>query len=147
MTAPAAHPLLPHAVPASPELQLLLYGIRRMAVGGVGDAYAAHAFLTGCGLRYRRPLVLLRALVVEIARTGVAKLAIGPCCCPRMSASERAMLHAIALAATAPAAAHELLSQLLLAPNCSTALDSATALANCFVDLGRPLAPGPAGEP
>lgn len=144
MTDHAAHPLLPHAAPASPDLRLILYGVRRMAAGGIGDAHAAQAFLVGCGLHYRRPLVLLRALVAEIARTGAARLAIGPCCCPRMSGSEAAILRALGLARPRPAEAHRLLARLLRVPDCPAAFDTLLALAGCFADLGRPL---PAPEP
>ncbi len=144
MTDHAAHPLLPHAAPASPDLRLILYGLRRMAAGGLGDAHAAQAFLVGCGLHYRRPLVLLRALVAEVARTGAARLAIGPCCCPRMSAGEAALLRALGLARRRPADTHRLLARLLNAPDCSAVLDTFLALAGCFADLGRPL---PVPEP
>jgi len=143
MTQHAAHPLLPHAAPASPDLRLMLYGIRRMAAGGIGDAHAAHAFLVSCGLHYRRPLVLLRALVAEVARTGAARLAIGPCCCPRMSSSEGALLAAIGTARARPADAHRQLARLLQVPHCPTVVDCAQALSACFADLGRPL---PIGE-
>lgn len=143
MTASAVHPLLPHAAPASPQLRLVLYGLRRMAAGGIGDAYAAHAFLSACGLHYRRPLVLLRALVAEVARTGAARLAIGPCCCPRMSSSEAVLLSAIATARLTPADAHDQFAGLLRVTRCATVTDHAQALAISFADMGRPL---PTGE-
>lgn len=139
MTDHAAHPLLPHAAPASADLRLILYGIRRMAAGGLADAHAAHAFFTAYGISYRRPLVLLRGFVGEIARTGAARLAIGPCCCPRMSSSEQAILSALGSALGDPAATHGRLARLLQVRSCPRVLDQAIALAGCFEDFGRPL--------
>jgi hypothetical protein len=140
MTEHVVHPLLPHAAPADPDLRLMLYGIRRMAAGGIGDAHAAHAFLARCGMRYRRPLVLLRALVAEVARTGAARLAIGPCCCPRMSSSEAELLAAIGLSGTRPVEGHFRFARLLKVERCPSVADHAAALAACFADFGRPLA-------
>jgi hypothetical protein len=139
MTPHAISPLLPHAAPASPDLRLILYGIRRMAAGGIGDAHAAHAFFTSFGLHYRRPLVLLRAFVAEVARTGAARLAIGPCCCPRMTHSERALLAGITDAGAAQQEPDRRFARLLKVESCSAVVDHAQALARCFADLGRPL--------
>src|ERR1700761_128514 len=88
--------LVPHAAPASPYRRLLLFAIRRMAAGGIADAHAAHAIFTGFGLGYRRPLVLLRALMAELSRVSTAKLTVAPCCCARMTRDEAMLLDLIA---------------------------------------------------
>ena len=77
--------LLPHAAPASPYRRLLLFAIRRMAAGGIADAHAAHALFTGFGIGYRRPLILLRALMAEVSRVSTTRLSVAPCCCVRMT--------------------------------------------------------------
>src|SRR6478736_3110082 len=60
--------MLPYAVPDCPYSRLLLFGVRRMAAAGLNDAHATHAFLTGFGLFYRRPVILLRAFMAESSR-------------------------------------------------------------------------------
>jgi hypothetical protein len=131
--------LLPHAVPASPYRQLLLFAIRRMAAGGIADAHAAHAIFTGFGLGYRRPLVLLRALMAELSRVSTAKLTVAPCCCPRMTSDEAMLLDLIAEAPLCPEQVHDALSGLLHVRSCLGALTSAEAVASAFADLGMPL--------
>ena len=132
-------PLVPHVAPSSPYARLLLFGIRRMAAGGIGDAHAAHAFFTGFGLGYRRPLVLLRAFMSEVARLATVKLVVAPCCCPRMSEAEATLLSAVAGACASPRAAHEALTALLHVRDCLGLVTSAQAVAQSFADLRMPL--------
>lgn len=131
--------LLPHAAPASPYRRLLLFAIRRMAAGGIADAHAAHAIFTGFGLGYRRPLVLMRALMAELSRVSTAKLTVAPCCCPRMTCDEAMLVDLIAEAPTRPEAVHLALNGLLHARTCLGVLVSAQAVAAAFHDLGMPL--------
>lgn len=131
--------LLPHAAPASPYRRLLLFAVRRMAAGGIGDAHAAHAIFTGFGLGYRRPLVLLRALMAELSRISAAQLKVAPCCCPRMTRDEAMLLDLIAEAPSQPNEVHAALGDLLHVKDCLGALSSAEAVANAFADLGMPL--------
>lgn len=131
--------LLPHAAPGSPYGRLLLFGVRRMAAGGIADAHAAHAFFTGFGLGYRRPLVLLRALMAELSRIAARKIVVAPCCCPRMTAHEQALIRAVALAPERPARAHALLAELLGLRDCVGLVTSAQAVNGAFADLGMPL--------
>lgn len=137
-TAPSAA-LLPHAAPACPYNRLLLFGIRRMAAGGINDAHAAHAFLTAFGLSYRRPLVLLRAFMAEVSRVSARRLMVAPFCCTRMSADERALLTAIGAANHRADQAHIGLCRLLHLRNCLGLTTSAEAVAQSFVDAGMPL--------
>ena len=131
--------LLPHAAPASPYRRLLLFAIRRMAVGGTSDAHAAHAIFTGFGLSYRRPLVLLRALMAELARVSTVQLMVAPCCCSRMTRDEAMLLDLIAEAPTQPGQVHQAMGDLLRVRSCLGALGSAEAVASAFADLGMPL--------
>ncbi len=135
---PAAD-LLPHTAPASPYARLLLFGIRRMAAGGIDDAHAAHAFFTGFGLGYRRPLILTRALMAEVSRVSAIKLVVAPCCCPRVSVAEHELLRIVATATADPQGAHDALAGLLKVRDCLGLVTSAQAVAASFSDQGMPL--------
>ena len=145
MTVPApAQPtraLLPHTVPPGSFEQLLLFAVRRMAAGGLNDAHAAHALFSGFGLHFRRPLVLLRALMAEVSRVSARKLTVAPCCCKRMTDDEARLIAIIAGSNTAPAGAAMMLGDLLKVRNALGVLTSAQAVEICFADLGMPLAP------
>lgn len=132
--------MLPHAAPANPYRRLLLYGVRRMATGGIADAHAAHAIFTGFGLSYRRPLVLLRALMVELSRVSTTKLTVAPCCCPRMTRDEALLLQLVADSPLQAEAVHEELTRFLHVRSCLGVLTSAQSVAVAFTDLGMPLA-------
>jgi hypothetical protein len=131
--------LLPHTTPVSPYSRLLLFGIRRMAAGGVGDAHAAHAFFSGFGLGYRRPLVLVRAMMAEVSRISAIRLVVAPCCCPRMSEAEHILLGAVGSAIADPQGTHDMLSGLLKVRDCLGLVTSAQAVAASFADQGMPL--------
>jgi hypothetical protein len=135
---PAAE-LLPYSAPTSPYARLLLFGMRRMAAGGIGDAHAAHSFFTGFGLGYRRPLILTRALMAEVSRVSAIKLVVAPCCCPRMSEAEHVLLGAVASAIADPQGTHDALAGLLKVRDCLGLVTSAQAVAASFADQGMPL--------
>jgi len=139
MRSSAAPALLPHVAPSCPYSSLLLFGIRRMAAGGLSDAHAAHAFFTGFGLGYRRPLVLLRAFMAELSRVSVARLVVAPICCPRASEAEHLIITAVAQSPVDPDATHAALSSLLHVRECIGLITSAQAVAASFADLGMPL--------
>lgn len=131
--------MLPHAVPPCAHRKLLLFALRRVASSGLNDAFAANAFIGGFGQSFRRPLVLLRALMAEVSRISGRKLLIAPCCCPRMTASEAVLLATVADSRADPNAAHAALANMLGVRNCLGALSSAQALGLAFEDLGKPL--------
>lgn len=131
---------VPHPVPAEPVARLLLYAIRRMAIGGLDDAHAANVLMGQLGMNYRRPLVILRALMLEVSRTSQRSIAIAPCCCRRMTADERLMLGAVEVAVARPDAARSLMAQLTATLDCLAPVSAAQALNHAFADLGRPLA-------
>jgi len=60
-----------------------------MGATGLNDASAASAFIGLFGLSYRRPLVLVRALMAETARVSARTISLAPCCRGRMAAPSR----------------------------------------------------------
>ncbi len=132
--------ILPAPLPDCYNSRILLFTIRRMAAHGLNDAHAAQALLGWFGLGFRRPLVLLRALMAELSRVSERRLAVAPCCCRRMTRSEAALIAAIQAAPADAIGTHEALRTLTGTRHCLGALGSAQALAQAFGDLGRPLA-------
>ena len=132
--------MLPHPIPADDRARLLLFVIRRMAAGGLNDAHAAAALLGVFGKSYRRPLVLLRALMAELARAAERPIVVAPCCCPRMTENEATLLSAVTEAESSPRTARARLGGLLPGARSLGALSSAQAVNRAFADLGRPLA-------
>ena len=131
---------LTQPAPDCPYAALLLFTMRRMAAGGLDDAYAAHALLTGYGVGFRRPLVLLRAFMAEAARVSSVRIAVAPCCCRRMTAAEAVLLGALAAATARPHETHEALRRLLGVRSCLGLVTSAQAVGTAFADMGTPLA-------
>lgn len=132
--------LLPHRQPACPNARLALFAIRRMGAYGLDDAHAAHAMFTGFGQGFRRPLLLLRALMTDLAASAVATIAIAPCCCTRITAAEAGLLAILAKADVNPAMAHALMTDLLGCRHAHSASTAAAAVAAAFADGGRPIA-------
>ncbi len=130
---------LPHTLPACPNARIALFALRRMGAHGLHDARASHAMFTAFGQDFRRPLVLMRALMAELAGTAADTIAIAPCCCPRMTAAERTMLTILSRVETAPDAARLLLGDLLGVRRVDGVLASAAVLATAFADDGRPI--------
>jgi len=133
------HNTIPHAAPAHPYRRFLLFAVRRMAVGGLADAHAAHAIFTGFGRGYRRPLILLRASMAELARVSTVQLMVALCCCARMTRDEAMLLDLIAERPLRPSRAHVAMRDLLHAHSCLGAVNNAEVAANAFADLGMPL--------
>lgn len=130
---------LPHALPACPNGRIALFAMRRMGAHGLADARAAHALFTAFGKGFRRPLLLMRALMADMAATSAGTVQIAPCCCPRLTAAEHAFLTVLTRAETEPAAAAILLADLLGHRRVDGVLASATAVAIAFADNGRPV--------
>ncbi|WP_231639311.1 DUF6628 family protein [Sphingomonas profundi] len=131
--------ILTHAAPDCPNQRLLLFAIRRIAADGLADAHATHAFFVAFGRSFRRPLVLLRALMAEVSRVSTAKILVAPCCCPRLTGAEAVLLSAIVNADRQPRDAHDRLRAMLGVRECLGALSSAQAVAQAFEDCGRAL--------
>ncbi len=143
---PPVHASAAHALAAAlPELQphdagsrLLLFGVRQMGMHGLHDACAAHAFLVAFGRGFRRPLVLLRTLMNEMARISERPIPIAPWCCPRMTRTEATLLAVLAAVGERPEAAGLLLADMLGVREASGVLMTASALATAFADMGLP---------
>lgn len=141
--APSTSPrtILPDVAPSCPYNRLLLFSIRRMAAGGLDDAFATHALFAGFGINFRRPLILLRALMAETSRVSTTKLMVAPCCCGRMTADEARIVAAVAGSLANPRASADSFATLLHVRSALGVLTSAQAVAAAFADLGMPLSP------
>lgn len=131
---------LPHALPACANARIALFAMRRMGAQGLADARAAHTMFTAFGEGFRRPLVLLRALMADLAGTSAEQISIAPCCCARATAAETALVTILARVETAPEAARLLMADLLGVRRIDGVLASAAAVAMAFADEGRPIA-------
>lgn len=131
--------ILPHDRPTCVNARIALFAMRRMGANGLDDARAAHAMLSAFGQQFRRPLVLMRALMADLAAHAHEPITIAPCCCVRMTASENSLLAILARAETAPEAARLLMADLLGTRRVDGVLASAAAVAAAFADEGRPL--------
>ena len=119
--------------------RLFLFVMRRMASAGVDDAHAANALLGAFGRSYRRPLVLMRAMMLEFARMSSRKILVAPCCCARMTSDEALMMRASGEALRDPRVAYDHVSALLGNDHALGALTCMQAVAQAHADLGRPL--------
>ena len=137
--APSTDHLLPYAAPEDSGARLFLQAVRRMGLGGLSDAHAATIMICAFGLSFRRPLLLQRALMAELARASHQTIMIAPSCCCRMTAAESMLLGAVARANEKPRLAHDMLCRLCGIDNAAGVLSSAQALAHAFSDLGRPI--------
>lgn len=124
--------------PHEPARRLLLRTVRSMTIGGINDANAAALLLGRFGRAYRRPLVLTRALVLELARTSNRRITLAPPCCSRITRDEAVMLRALARPESEFAACHQDVCRLLGRNDALAATTCFQAVASCFADLGAP---------
>ncbi|MCC2979067.1 DUF6628 family protein [Sphingomonas sp. IC4-52] len=139
MFAPATLALLPHPLPACCNARIILFAMRRMGAHGLTDARAAHAFFTAFGASFRRPLILMRGLMVDLATAAAGPIAIAPCCYGRMTHAEAALLTILARVEVQTGAARLLMADLLGIKAVEGVLSSAAAVAVAFADEGRPI--------
>lgn len=131
--------MLPRALPRDRDARLLLFALRRLGAHGLDDAHAANAFVSAFGEGFRRPLVLIRALMQELAAAATAPIAIAPCCCQRMTPSENVLLTILARAEAESEVANLLLADLPGVRRADGILATAATLAAAFADAGRPI--------
>ncbi|WP_353205243.1 DUF6628 family protein [Sphingomonas sp.] len=141
---PAQHPSalaasLKGPLPSDPNARLALFAFRRIGAHGLHDAAAAALLLQAFGAGFRRPLVLLRAMMADLAHAATCPITIAPCCCLRMTGSETTVLTILARAETAPDSARLLLGDLIGVRRPDGVLASITLLAQAFADAGRPI--------
>ena len=137
--APNTAAALPHELPPCRNAHVALFAVRRMGAYGLADAHVAHAFVANFGESFRRPLILMRAFMADLASNSTCPIAIAPCCCGRMTPAERTLLTIIGSAETAPERSRLLLADLLGSRAIDGVLASATAVAQAFTDAGRPI--------
>ncbi len=138
-TQPAIPVSLPFTAPSEHNMRLLLYVMRRIAVGGLKDAHGANAMLGTFGLSYRRPLMFLRVFMAELARASSRTISVAPCCCGRMTKHEAELLGILGDARRRPMETHERIARLIGAPDCRAPLSAAIALGDALADMGRGL--------
>jgi hypothetical protein len=139
MIAPTTSALTLHEMPACDNARLFLFAVRRMGAHGLNDASTAHAVLRAFGKGYRRPLMLLRALMADVAAQTTVTVPIAPCCFTRVTHAEAALLAVMARAEREPEAASLLLADLLGVRRVNGLLASAMAVATAFADAGLPI--------
>jgi len=132
--------ILPHSLPGCANARIVLFAMRRMGANGLADARAAHVMFTAFGQGFRRPLVLMRALMAELASSAAGTIAIAPCCCARMTPAEAALISIVARIESAPDTARLLTADLLGVRRVENVLMAAGAVATAFADEGRPVA-------
>lgn len=138
-TVEAVVAVLSHPLPELPAARIALFAIRRMGAHGLADAGAAHALFSNFRQDFRRPLVLLRAFMADLAGNAAGSIAIAPCCCPRMTGAEAALLAVLARVEVQPEAARLLLADVLGTRRADGVLASAAAVAAAFADCGQPI--------
>jgi hypothetical protein len=126
-------------MPACDNARLFLFAFRRLGAHGLNDASVSHAMLRAFGKGFRRPLLLVRALMADVATHTSCTIAIAPCCFSRITHAEAAMLTILARAEREPAVAGLLLTDLLGLRRVDGVLASATAVAVAFADAGLPI--------
>ncbi len=131
--------LLPLPAPEADTARLMLFAFRRMAAHGLSDAHAANALLGRFGLGYRRPLILLRAFMLELSRVSQRSIMVAPCCAGRMTHDEGRIVGALSLVHAAPPEAFAALVAVTGGANVLPALSAAMAVNDTLADMGRAL--------
>ncbi|MFM9978581.1 MAG: DUF6628 family protein [Sphingomonadaceae bacterium] len=138
---PTIDSLMPHTAPDARAPRTLLFVIRRLAAHDLDDAHAANAMLAAFGMHYRRPLMFMRVLLTELARVSQQPIVIAPCCCPRMTEGEAAILLAIDIARAHPDVVRSALARIAGSLDVLPVLSVAQALGDALDDIGRPFRP------
>lgn len=131
--------LLISPMPDDRGSRLLVLALRRMGAQGLHDAPLAHHFMTTIGKGFRRPLIMTRLLVTELSAASSGPIQIAPCCCLRLTASERALVDAAGRLPDTPQAAQLLLADLLGTRHADGAFASLAAVSDAYFDAGMPI--------
>lgn len=141
MTCPSPQSdLLPLPLPNESNQRLALRCLRRMAAQGPRDAQAALLAIEYFGIHFRRPLVLLRAFVTELAQSSERRITLAPCCAMRMTRDEGRIVGVLATAAAYPDCARYHLQQLTGSERIASPMSLAVAFSQTLTGLGHPLA-------
>lgn len=131
--------LMPLPAPEDRMQRLVLFAVRRMAAHGVRDAYAANLLFSNFGINFRRPLVLLRAFMIELSQASKRTITIAPCCALRMTEDEGRIIGVLASVTHNRTVAAGSLCELTGDNAISSPLSVAAAFNSALADLGRPL--------
>ena len=112
MTTPGGACLLPLPLPDDRIERSVLFAVRRMAAHGVRDVSAAWLILDLFSTNFRRPLVLLRAFMLELSHAATAQIRLAPCCATRMTEHEGLIMRALFTASRDLASAEDALARL-----------------------------------
>jgi len=132
--------ILPLPLPQERVERVLLVCIRRMAAQGIRDAQATWLAIDTFGIGFRRPLVLLRAFLTELAQASQRSIKIAPCCAMRMTDDEGLILASVHLARSDIRAAERALTALLHTRNVGEPLSAAVVLGRSVAEETRKLA-------
>jgi len=135
----SATDLLPLPIPDGRIERIVLICIRRMAAHGIRDAHAAWLALDCFGVHFRRPLVLLRAFLLELAQNSQRSIRIAPCCAMRMTEDEGRIIAALRLAGSDMEAAEEALVVLSRNPCVGEPLSAAAVFSRAVEEIGAKL--------
>lgn len=113
--------------------------IRTMAIGGVNDARAAAMLMGQFGRAHRRPLILIRAMMLELARVSYRQIRLAPPCCRRITTDEALIIAALGREEAAFAQCYSDAAALLGHENVLGATTCFQAVSQCFADMGYPL--------
>ena len=102
---PGSRPCLPLPMPLARASQIALIVMRKMVRHGLHDSSVVMLAMAQFGPDFRKPLVLMRALVVELAEASQRRIAIAPCCALGMTRDEGLLLDLVQGAGLAPYAA------------------------------------------
>lgn len=112
MTTPGGACLLPLPLPDNRIERSVLFAVRRMAAHGVRDVSAAWLILDLFSTNFRRPLVLLRAFMLELSHAATSPIRVAPCCATRMTEHEGLIMLTLFTASGDLASAEDALSRL-----------------------------------
>jgi hypothetical protein len=135
----AVSSILPLPMPANLMQRRVLFAMRRMAVHGLCDAFAANMMLNTFGIRFRQPLVLLRGFMAELAQCSTRNIVIAPCCVLRMTTDEATLVGVLTAAVSNPACAARHLRIVTKSSDVSAPLSLARTFNKALADAGQPL--------
>lgn len=131
--------MLPLPLPTTRAERTVLFALRRMAAHGVRDANATWLMLDLFSTGFRRPLVLLRAFMLELAHASRGPIRIAACCTPRMTADEGDILRVLMDAAGDSTAAEDKLTRLTRNPGICEPLSAAIVFGRAVAEDGSAL--------
>ncbi len=129
--------LLPFPIPQDRTERIVLICIRRMAAHGLRDAHAAWLALDTFGVNFRRPLVLLRAFMLELANASLRSIRIAPCCAMRMTEDEAWIMEVIRAAGDDLPTAEQALITLTRNPQMGEPLSAASVFSRSLFETGQ----------